>query len=543
MSTRTSNGQASAPKTDVAWLLVYYIALALIVLLAAYERFHLPPSPLADPDSWGYLGPAVLKLGGEGFQHTNSRNFLYPGFLLLILGLTNSFGAITIIQHLLGLGTGGLMIGCWAKTKRFARHISPRMHDALGLAVGAIYLLSRQPIEYEHLLRPQALTPFFAILNILLTLHFFDMRHREGPSLSGAIIAALVLVSSILLVTLRAGFALTILFSGLPVLIALFDRRETWLRRAVVILIPLITAAAILRTEQILAKSDPLAKWWLPTTLFTIHANLIAQQMDEDIARGDCGPHGCEWLHEVSASLHEEIEKSHRLPKTWRSLGFDADYLMYGDSLRRWRDRFFEGDADKQLHFEMSYYLRTARMHPGRIAGKVMQQMAQFYLGYKQSFATPRVTLARRYSRALDALQPHLLAPYPPFTRYVEKLKSLSFTKATLDQPVLVTITGALLCFLFPPIFFGTLGVICFLSPNLRRLYGSFAVVVLFAFSYSFGNCLITAIVHSLDLTGYIIVQYSFVLLSESMAMLFLAEIGMETRWPRIEVCAHHKRC
>src|SRR5205809_2136263 len=328
MNSSTSDGQASAPKTDVAWSLVYYIALALIVLLAAYERFHLPPPPLADPDSWGYLGPAVLKLGGEGFQHTYSRNFLYPGFLLLILGLTNNFGAITIIQHLLGLGTGGLMIGCWAKTRRFVRHISPRMHDALGLAVGAIYLLSRQPIEYEHLLRPQAITPFFAILNILLTLHFFDMRRREGPSWSGAIIAALVLVSSILLVTLRASFALTILFSGLPVLIALFDRRETWPRRAVVILVPLITAAVVLRTEQILAKSDPQAKWWLPTTLFTIHANLIAQQMDEDIARGDCGRHGCEWLHEVSASLHKEIEKSRHLPKFWRSLRFDPDYLM-----------------------------------------------------------------------------------------------------------------------------------------------------------------------------------------------------------------------
>jgi len=529
-SASVADKQASALKLNVAWSLVYYIALALIFLLAAYERFHLPLSPLADPDSWGYLAPAVLKLGGEGFQHTNSRNFLYPGFLLLILGLTNNLGAITIIQHLLGLGTGGLMIGCWAKTKRFVRHISPRTHDALGLAVGAIYLLSRRPIEYEHLLRPQAITPFFAILNILLTLHFFDIRRREGPSLSGATIAALVLVSSILLVTLRSSFALTILFSGVPVLIALFDRRETWPRRALVILITLITGAAVLRTEQLLAESDPLAKWWLPTTLFTIHANLIAKQMDEDIARGDCGPHRCEWLREVSASLHEEIEKSRHFRKFWPSLGFDPDYLMYDDSLRRWRDHFFDGDTDKQLDFEMSYYLRTVRMHPGRMAAKVIQQMAQFYLGYKQGFlATPRVKLARRYSGALDALQPHRLPSYPPFTRYVEKLKSLSFTKATLDQPVLVTAVGALLSFLYPPIFFATLGVVCFLSPDLRRLYGSFAVVVLFALSYSFGNCLITAIVHSLDVTGYIVVQYSFVLLSELMAILFLVEIGMET--------------
>src|SRR5207248_8021311 len=171
-------------------------------------------------------------------------------FLLLILGLTNNFGAITIIQHLLGLGAGVLMIGCWAKTRRFVRRISPRMHDALGLAVGAIYLFCRQPIEYEHLLRPEAITPFFAILNILLTLHFFDIRRREGPSILGATIAVLVLVNTILLVTLRTSFALAILFSGLPVLIALFDRRDTSPRRAVVILITLTTAAVVLRTDQ-----------------------------------------------------------------------------------------------------------------------------------------------------------------------------------------------------------------------------------------------------------------------------------------------------
>ena len=542
MSTSTSHVQASAAKTDAAWSLVYYTALALIVLLAAYERFHLPPSPLADPDSWGYLGPAVLKLGGEGFQHTNGRNFLYPGFLLLILGITNNLGAITIVQHLLGLGTGGLMICCWTKTKRFVRHVSLRMHEALGLAVGAIYLLSRHPIEYEHLLRPEAITPFFAILNILLTLHFFDKRRREGPSLSGATIAALILTNSILLATLKSHFLLAVLFSVVPLLIALFDRRETWPRRAVVILIALIATAGVLRTEQILAESDPVAKWFLPTTLFTIHANLIAQQMDEDIARGDCGPQGCDWLRQVSASLREEIEKSRHYWRSWRSLGFYPDYLMYEDSLRRWRDRFFSGDTNKQLDFEMSYYLRTVRMHPGRIAAKVIQQMAQFYLGYKQSFlATPQVKLARRYSGALDALQPHLLPSYAPFTRYLEKSKSLSFSKDTLDQPLLVTAAAALLTFLYPPVFFATLGVVCFLSPALRRLYGSFAMVVLFALSYSFGNCLITATVHSLEVSRYIVMQYSFVLLSECMAILFLVEIGMETRRLRTEGNAQHK--
>ena len=40
------------------------------------------------------------------FGHTNGRNFLYPGFLYLILSVFADFRAITFVQHLLGLTAG-----------------------------------------------------------------------------------------------------------------------------------------------------------------------------------------------------------------------------------------------------------------------------------------------------------------------------------------------------------------------------------------------------------------------------------------------------
>lgn len=533
MNTRASNQQASVAQYENYWSIFYCVAVATVFLLAAYERFRLPAAPLCDPDVWGYLGPAVLKLAGAGFHHIEGRNFLYPSFLLVVLGLTRNFAAITIAQHLLGLATGAVMICCWAKTKRFIRHISPRTHQICGVALTAIYLLSRHPVEYEHLLRPEAITPFFALLNILLTLQFFEMRWRRSPSRSGAAVAGLLLVNSILLAMLKTTFVLAVPFSAVPVLMALFDRRETWPRRTAIIGVTVIAAAAVLRTEQVLARPDPVARSFLPTSLFTIHARLIARQMDEDIAAGECGSEGCDWLSEVNASLHEEIEKSRHFKRSWKSLGFYPDYLMYEYSIQTWCDRFFDGDIDKQLDFESSYYLRALRMHPGRMIGKVLQEMAQFYLGYKQSFlATPQVKLAPRYAFTSRELQPYSLSvnSYPPFSAYLAELKHLSTSEDTLDQPVLITAVGALFCFLYPVVFFSTLGTACFLPRSLRRSYSSFAIVALFVFSYNFGTCLGIAIIHSLDVTRYIVAQYAFALLSEAIGLLFLFEIGLATR-------------
>src|SRR5438105_4299626 len=102
------------------WLsrILYWIVVAALFALAAWQRFSLPLDPTADPDTWGYLSPALEKLTGGAFIH-NGRNFLYPGFLFLLLRLFGDFRAITITQHLLGLGAGGLLLLTWQRTGVF----------------------------------------------------------------------------------------------------------------------------------------------------------------------------------------------------------------------------------------------------------------------------------------------------------------------------------------------------------------------------------------------------------------------------------------
>lgn len=238
------------------------------------------------------------------------------------------------------------------------------------------------------------------------------------------------------------------------------------------------------------ARSDVVAKMFLPATLFTIHADLIARQMDEDLARCDCGPGECGWLSALNASLKEELAKSRRFGKIYPSLGFDPDYLMYGDALRGWRNRFFGGDYDNQYGFYMTYYLHMVRMHPERVAEKVMRQLGLFYLGEKHYFITsPRAELGARYTETVNALR-MLMAKaqsYPAFNYYFQKCETLSSTHETISQSLTIRGLGGLLSVLYPAVFFCALGAVFFLRGDLRKLYGRFGAMTLSCFLITSG--------------------------------------------------------
>src|SRR5262249_53976761 len=99
------------------WQFCYWSGLIILFALAAWERFRLPLYPIADPDTWGYLSPALRKLTGGEFGHTSGRNFIYPGFLYLGLRVFQDFRAITAAQHVFGLSAGGMLLLTWRRTR------------------------------------------------------------------------------------------------------------------------------------------------------------------------------------------------------------------------------------------------------------------------------------------------------------------------------------------------------------------------------------------------------------------------------------------
>jgi hypothetical protein len=114
--------------------------LGLVFAGAAWQRFSRPLDPIADPDTWGYLSPALRKLTGAEFGHTNGRNFLYPGFLYLVLAAFGDFRAIGVVQHLLGLAAGGIFLVTWRRVRVFVPNslLNPATYYLIGLIGAAI---------------------------------------------------------------------------------------------------------------------------------------------------------------------------------------------------------------------------------------------------------------------------------------------------------------------------------------------------------------------------------------------------------------------
>ncbi len=110
MIAQLARRQSPRPGTNSVWRLCYWTAIAFIFAWAVWQRFALPLDPIADPDTWGYLSPALRKLTGAEFGHTHGRNFLYPGFLYSVLRCFGDFRAIAIVQHLLGMAAGGVFL-------------------------------------------------------------------------------------------------------------------------------------------------------------------------------------------------------------------------------------------------------------------------------------------------------------------------------------------------------------------------------------------------------------------------------------------------
>src|SRR5213079_953782 len=157
MIAQPASSESYRLRTDSLWWLFYWTLLALVFAGAIWQRFKLPLTPIADPDTWGYLSPALRKLTGAEFGHSQSRNFLYPGFLYFVLRCFGDFRAIGVVQHLLGLAAGGLFLLTWRHLRVFvpASLVNPSLHNAFGLAGTAIYLLASNTSRIETQLRPE----------------------------------------------------------------------------------------------------------------------------------------------------------------------------------------------------------------------------------------------------------------------------------------------------------------------------------------------------------------------------------------------------
>src|ERR1700720_408975 len=383
MIAHLASNQSFRLREDSLWRLFYWTLLALVFAGAIWQRFKLPLDPIADPDTWGYLSPALRKLTGAEFGHTNGRNFVYPGFVFLVLRLFADFRAITIAQHFLGLLAGAIFLLTWKRARIFVPdpQIGRVGHDLLGLGGVAICLLPWQTIVFEKEIRPEGICAFVLSVTLYFLIQFvacFFLERRRTATVAYGIALAF---TAILLASIKPSFGLASFVVLTPV-ISLFWRRG-WLWQKIWLSLGFaFSAAVLLLPEHYLSRNDEISRTFLPASLFVVHADIIRDQLADDLENNFPLPYSRDRLKRLYVALSAEIAKSHAgRPEAYRSLGFDPDFLMHTpNSIAAQTRREFRGDVTALCTFYRFYYWRIWQKQPHRLLEKIARQMLIFYV-------------------------------------------------------------------------------------------------------------------------------------------------------------------
>lgn len=492
-----------------------WLGFTAVFVWALWQRWHMPWLPLATADSWGYLGPALYELSGDGFRQTHGRSPAYPLFLLGVLRATESFPAIAMVQHVIGLLSGAVWIWVFAQwTAWLPAAVRPRPWVWwLGVFALGLYLLGAWASVYETLLRPESIFPFFALLQTGCTLAF--LRARWHGTCRGRVIAfgAFAVWCAALCLGLKPswGFAAAVPVAAL--LAGIVSAGEPAKRRA-----SALALVGGLLLSGLWQKGVPSAAGWiaddqakvfLPATLFTVHAGLIARTMHEQAVGGPTDDEATAFL----AHLDRRLAESRKLRK-YKVLGHDPDYLMYhSDALAA-----LPGDAgtsaDARASYFRSAYFAAWRARPAGMLAKIGRQVLLAHADPPTSLHRSSVPWRVHFESARGfpsvypppALPPQLAAGWDELFRRCSELASTERKRRTFVPALPPWFHGLGLGALVGFLTVAGLGVFpagrwLFRDrPELRPAARVFAVIVI----THLGMVLTVAVVHSFDIERYL---------------------------------------
>ncbi len=538
MMAQLASRQSFRPGKDLLWPICYWATVAFIFAWAVWQRFKLPLSPIADPDTWGYLSPALRKLTGAEFGHTQSRNFLYPGFLYLVLRCFGDFRAIGVVQHLLGVAAGGVLLLTWRRLLAFVPDslVNPSLYDAFGLAGTAIYLLASDTIRIETQLRPEGVCAFLISINLYFAVQFISCSFLEHRRTSAVVCGNATVLTSLLLASAKPSFWFAAIVVMVPV--SAFFLRSNWVRQKIALGLGMVLIASlVLWPERILSRKDEASQTFLPTMLFVIHADLIRDQMAADLKENASLPYSTDWLERVYVALNSEIAKSEtNYPGHYPSLQFDPEYLWFDpSSITTQLSREFGSNVSALCDFYRFYYWRTWQRRPFRALQKVARQFSIYYYPNCPAYAPMKIwPLMDVYERAVTSLDLEeyrkIARSLPALTDFMQRTKSLAENApATKQQGLLRHVLADLaVSYLFLLLLALILSAIIFWKQARWRRLKWLAALVLFGSAYNAASCLEVAIVNSLEVHRYITVQMYATLLTQFLAFWLILEFALD---------------
>lgn len=521
---------------SAVWRIAYFAVAGALFVTSAQKRFCLPQHPLADADH-GYLWPALMKLSGQGFQHIQGLNFLYPGMVYLVLRTGGDFRAISAIQHILGLIAGGLFLATWSRLADFFPKpaLNRVAHEAMGLWGAGVYLLSNTPVLFEMQIRSDAICMFFEMLVLWLAIQFFYYRAISLNPLKTVVYGIATAINAFLLASLKPSFAVMAFFTIATVVLLTLIAKDTVSRKVAFFAVVVPIIAALTLTEHQLRRNDETVKSFLPETLFVVHAKIIQAQMAADVKNGKTGVYPREWLRAASDDLEAEIQHSRDLyPGRHPVLGFQPDYLrVRPDSLLNcWRREL--GD-DGLLRFLKYWYWHSVVSRPFAFAGKIGGQIGIFYSTncpafspYKNLPLVPR-NYAASFSALSDPQSLRLLSRVPAGADFLVRTKELSTRNIVIHEDTRVRMWNLWSARSYLAILLVSVPVAGWF---LLKRNGSDglkwpAFLVIFLYSANFGNVLGISVVHTMEVWRYTAVQFISALLAQLWAIRWLLEVAL----------------
>ncbi len=516
------------------WQFCYWSGVVVLFGLAAWRRFTLPLDPIADPDTWGYLSPALRKLTGAPFGHTSGRNFIYPGFVYLLLHLFRDFRAITAAQHVLGLAAGAILLLTWHRARTFLGRprLSRGFYCVIGLVAAAMFLVASEPVHFEMQLRPEGVCAFLFSVNLYVLTQFTACCVIEHRRVATAVYGVAGVFTSALLGSVKPSFMLVSFLVLLPIGVLFFQQNQSW-QKVVIAVGGTASVLLLWLPEHFLSRNDRISQTFLPTILFAVHANLIRDQIADDLEHNAKLPYAPEWLRRIQTELSMELSKSRNHYKT---LGFDPDYLMYNQSaIVAQLRKEFGNDVSALCGFYRFYYLRIWQYRPVGVLEKIGRQLAIFYLPKCGAYKSRTlVSLANDYRRGVASLSSEsyrkIWTAYPPALQFMDRTQLLAESRQVLRQPACIGKLLNILAATYLPLLLTTLGfgVTLLFHKRHRSRLGCLTAWVLFVYSYSLASCLEVATIHSLEIPRYMTVQMYFAILAQFLAMWLIFEVVLE---------------
>ena len=522
------------------WL--YWILLASVFTRAIILRVHLPLDPIADPDTWTYLSPAIGTLVGTGWEH-HLRSYIYPGFLFLLLRTTHDFRSIPIAQHLAGLLAAAIFLLVWEELRDLTRPspVPKFVHRIIGLCGVAIYLFTPHVMVYEASIRPEGIVSLFVILNVWLTLKFCGRTWLSETTGLPVKLGAALVTSTIVLSMLKPSFVIAALGSLVPIARAL-SQPFPENRKRVLVLTCCIVTAGLLLPEQVAARHDLEGAVILPTQLFMTHAPQMHNQILTDLQSNGRPPYDKEWLARIEKRLAHHLRLARR-NSTPPNLGFSPDYLMFGPmSFNAEMHALMQGDLRALAAFYRRYYFRVWLRHPVDMLRKITTQMSIFYTIPCPAYGLQtRWSMSEQYAHSLAAFhhdlpdEQTLAKEYPPLGSLLQRTAALAQAGLVLRTPSHNRESQTVLAKSFTGTVLTTFicgGFVLLYRRSSGRLQ-RVAALSIFLCWYNFANCLVVATVHSLEYARYSRVQLIFTILAEIGALWLFVEV-LFTTLPRL---------